>query len=280
MKGIIAHMRYVLCFSIVFNVVVGCEPVMTLGNAGTVRRFHSLPNLIAANESSAIQSLRAIHSAEATFQATTGNGSYGSWQELVSAKLIAQDLVDQTRKGYRFRLQVKPRSDSTPASFRAVASPRIYGQTGRRSFYIDEFGVIRFSPQRNAAIQMMQPLIDEGRGITANEALAISSLRTIFSSEAVFQSTAGNGNFGDLKELGTEGLVDFVLAAGKKNGSRLKVSRRKKSYPSNSSFEQLAVPGKYGRTGRRSFYLDESGVLRAADKKGKAADHSDAPIEK
>src|SRR2546422_5798867 len=112
MKGIVAHMRYVLCFSIVFNVVVGCEPVMTLGNAGTVRRFHSLPNLIAANESSAIQSLRAIHSAEATFQATTGNGSYGSWQERVSAQLIAHGIVDHILKSDRVRLDVKPLSDS------------------------------------------------------------------------------------------------------------------------------------------------------------------------
>jgi hypothetical protein len=126
----------------------------------------------------------------------------------------------------------------------------------------------------------MQPLMDEGGGIAANERSAISSLRTIFVAEAVFQSTTGNGNFGDLKELGKEDLVDLVLRTGKKNGYLFKVSREKSSSESTTSFEALAVPAKYSGTGRRSFYLDESGVLRTADKKGKAADHSDAPLEK
>src|SRR2546422_11775605 len=122
MKGIVAHMRYVLCFSIVFNVVVGCEPVMTLGNAGTVRRFHSLPNLIAANESSAIQSLRAIHSAEATFQATTGNGSYGSWQEVVSPQTKTTGIGDNSLKMMLFPLPGKPASELTPSSIWSLAS--------------------------------------------------------------------------------------------------------------------------------------------------------------
>ena len=52
----------------------------------------------------------------------------------------------------------------------------------------------------------------------ANEGSAQSSIRTLHSSEAVYQSTAGNGNFGDLTALNNNDLIDDVLGAGTKSG--------------------------------------------------------------
>src|SRR5947208_14619093 len=53
----------------------------------------AIPNLLAsrraANEGSAQQSLRTMASAEATYQATAGNGSYGT-----VANMMGQSLVD------------------------------------------------------------------------------------------------------------------------------------------------------------------------------------------
>src|SRR3977135_3478402 len=53
----------------------------------------AIPNLLAsrraANEGSAQQSLRTIHSAEATYQATAGNGAFGT-----AANLMSNSLVD------------------------------------------------------------------------------------------------------------------------------------------------------------------------------------------
>src|SRR4030081_2771116 len=45
----------------------------------------------------------------------------------------------------------------------------------------------------------------------ANESSAIATMRTIFSSEATYQSTTGQGQYGDLAGLGTAGLVDTVV---------------------------------------------------------------------
>ena len=42
----------------------------------------------------------------------------------------------------------------------------------------------------------------------ANEGSAQSSLRTIHSSQAVYQSTAGDGEFGNLTDLGNQNLID------------------------------------------------------------------------
>src|SRR5262245_33915576 len=45
-----------------------------------------------------------------------------------------------------------------------------------------------------------------------------SSLRTIHSSEATYQATSGNGNFGSMTELNTANLIDAVLASNTKSG--------------------------------------------------------------
>ena len=53
----------------------------------------------------------------------------------------------------------------------------------------------------------------------ANEGSAQSSLRTIFSAEATYQATAGNGAFStDLAGLYGQRLVDTVLNTGTKSG--------------------------------------------------------------
>src|SRR6476619_7532473 len=60
---------------------------------------------------------------------------------------------------------------------------------------------------------------------SANEASAISSLRTIHSAEATYQATQGNNtNYGDLAALRAatspdpNGLIDTALGSGSKSG--------------------------------------------------------------
>lgn len=113
------------------------------------------------------------------------------------------------------------------------------------------------------------------RLITHNEAGAIMSLRTLFSAEAVYQATVGNGDYGTLDELRKERLVDNVLGEGRRYGYLFRIRRERRSSESQPSLEITAVPRTYGRTGRRSFYLDESGVIYAADKNGAEATTAD-----
>jgi len=114
--------------------------------------------------------------------------------------------------------------------------------------------------------------------IRHNEAGAIMTLRTLLSAEATYQATTGNGDYGTIEQLGKEKLVDFVLAEGHRFGYLFRVRREKSSSESPASFEIMAVPRNYGRTGRRSFYMDETGVLRFADKHGAEANLNDQLI--
>ena len=103
----------------------------------------AIPNLLAsrraANEASAVSSLRTIHSAEATYQATVGLGTaYGSLVQLNAAGLIDSVLGAATsqKSGYTFDL-----STGTQI-YCATAGPTVVGTTGDNYFGVETDGVI------------------------------------------------------------------------------------------------------------------------------------------
>ncbi len=114
--------------------------------------------------------------------------------------------------------------------------------------------------------------------IRYNEAGAIMIMRTLHSAEATYEATTGNGDYGTIEELGKENLIDSVLAEGHRYGYLFQVRREKRSSESQSSFQIVAVPRTYLKTGRRSFYIDETGVIHAADKNGAEVSLADDPL--
>ena len=83
----------------------------------------AIPNLLAsrraANEGSAQQSMRTISSAEATYQATAGNGSYGTIAMLGSQSLVDSVLASAS-KSRRWRVKVRSRVFSSSARVRSM----------------------------------------------------------------------------------------------------------------------------------------------------------------
>ena len=113
----------------------------------------AVPNLLAsrraANEGSAQSSLRTIHSAQATYQATTGNGSFATLAQLGGASLIDPVLTTGVKSGYNFTI---PAADLVApavgvlAQFMAQADPQVdagVSQSGTRQFCVTEDGVMR-----------------------------------------------------------------------------------------------------------------------------------------
>jgi type IV pilus assembly protein PilA len=125
----------------------------------------AIPNLLAsrraANEGSAQSSLRTIHSSEATYQATAGNGNFGSRADLVTASLIDAVLGSGTKSGYTFAINPTPLQVGPPpvlSTFNATANPAQptgISQSGTRRFGISDDGVMHGD---NAAATLAVPI--------------------------------------------------------------------------------------------------------------------------
>ena len=140
----------------------------------------AIPNLLrartAANEASAIGSLRTIDQAAITYSQTYKNGYPANLEVLTGiglpscdhAGLIDGVLASGTRDGYVFTYQ--PTSGPLPesiasspvangcsvpgaAGFTVNADPIRRGTTGQRSFFVDQTGVIRFDDSEPATAE-------------------------------------------------------------------------------------------------------------------------------
>ena len=132
----------------------------------------AIPNLLAsrraANEGSAQSSVRTIHSAQSTYQASTGAGSFGTLSQLMGESLLDSVLgqADATAKsGYIFQI-IDVSGSGSSATYGAYGVPATttgVAQTGTRRFGISHVGVIRAdsilsTPADIAEIHTMAPL--------------------------------------------------------------------------------------------------------------------------
>jgi hypothetical protein len=88
-----------------------------------------------ANEMIAVSVLHMIANAEHTYKETVSKSSYATMDKLVEGKLFPPEVLE--KYGYRFDITVMG------DQFEAVATPREYGKTGKRSFFVDKSGVVR-----------------------------------------------------------------------------------------------------------------------------------------
>src|SRR4029079_427175 len=121
----------------------------------------AIPNLLAskraANEGSAVASVRTITSAEATYQATTGAGSYGNLAGLNGAGLVDTALSTSSnsnpKSGYAF--PATPDSTTPKAQYRATAATAVasgLAATGTRNFASDATGMITYGAASTTAM--------------------------------------------------------------------------------------------------------------------------------
>ena len=114
----------------------------------------AIPNLLAsrraANEASAIQSMRVVSSAEATYAATHGNGVYGDLAALAGQKLIDGAIASATatapKSGYFFAV-----SNPSNSGYVSGAAPGNV-EMGTRNFSSDESGIIYTDAATPAAV--------------------------------------------------------------------------------------------------------------------------------
>jgi type IV pilus assembly protein PilA len=123
----------------------------------------AIPNLLrsrmAANEASAVGSLRTINTACGTYSTTYGIGfptslvSLGSAAAVSSgsAALIDNVLAGGAKSGYTFVFAGGTATNGVVPTYTVNANPQVTGQTGQRFFFTDQSGVIRFNLTASAS---------------------------------------------------------------------------------------------------------------------------------
>jgi type IV pilus assembly protein PilA len=120
----------------------------------------AIPNLLAskraANEGSAVASIRTLTSAEATYQATSGAGSYGDLAAMKTAGLIDDALANSgvtAKSGYKFVATpgADPKADYL-ATATASTPPPSMAATGTRDFASDATGMITYTTADGVAM--------------------------------------------------------------------------------------------------------------------------------
>jgi type IV pilus assembly protein PilA len=126
----------------------------------------AIPNFISmkaqADETSAIQSLRAIYQAQIQYQtnfptngfacalpALGGNASSGP-PSATAAQVLQGDLATGQKSGYTFNIvnctKVTVNNQDMYTSYEATAVPQSVGKSGHRGFCIDQAGEIKADP--------------------------------------------------------------------------------------------------------------------------------------
>jgi type II secretory pathway pseudopilin PulG len=128
-----------------------------------------------ASEDAAIADLRAVAAALDTYRR-----AYGKLPDTLealgpappngvspeTAGLLDADLAGGNKDGYTIRYTIKPAADNSPEeeankpeTFSVASSPKEYGKTGRRSFFLDSSGVLRGSDKQGGVATSTDPRI-------------------------------------------------------------------------------------------------------------------------
>jgi len=114
-------------------------------------------------------------------------------------------------------------------------------------------------------------VIEQAPQATAgNELAAMTRLQAIGRAELAYQAESG-GQYATLDELIKRSMVNDPMK-GQLTGYKFDVR------VTAHGFEATATPERYGVSGKRSFYVDEQNVMRAADRKGAQATSADPMI--
>jgi type II secretory pathway pseudopilin PulG len=157
------------------------------------------------------------------------------------------------------------------AMVKASRFPSIYGGKGPATAGIvcSAFALVFIVPM---ALAIAIPNLFAARR-AANEGSSISVLRTIAGAEATYQEQ--HGRYADLDELAADHLVPAEIVSSSRNGYRFAVSRQ----TNPEGFQATGTPDSYPTSGLRSFYIDETGVVRAEDLHGAMATKLSRPLD-
>lgn len=105
--------------------------IALIGILAALSAHHLMAAKAAANEASAISSLRALNSAQSTYAASCGSGFYATnFANLVTGKFASADMNLSPKSGYNFAMSIGTGGESALAGCDGNATQTMYYATG------------------------------------------------------------------------------------------------------------------------------------------------------
>jgi hypothetical protein len=125
---------------------------------------------------------------------------------------------------------------------------------------------------KNLVLMAVAGISGESNPTTAmrNERMVVGTMYMIANAEAEFQKGNGNGSYGTLEQLLAAEVVSKEMIEN--SGYKFEVTA------SGDKFEVSAVPVEYGKSGSMSYFMDQTGTLRGADRNGASANSADPRV--
>jgi hypothetical protein len=228
----------------------------------------------------ALQGIRAIAAAQFTYQATTGAGAFGTHDQLLDANLLINPFGPRNNSLWYRAWTVSPGVRRGRPKFRARSTPSFYRETGIKSYFVDESGVIRGADKQGAPADEYDPPVDLSaqNEVPVNEHVTFFLIANMYGAQRMYFPGPQTDNYGDLVQLRQALIFSVPFEVNRFRGYIYTLTITPASDPLVPHYEFSAVPEIYGVTGVRSFYGDETGRIRGGDKGGAAANQNDPQI--
>ena len=268
--------RVLMAFGIVSGEAVWSQPEKRAGfemRAAGSFAYTTIGDFLVVGEPKSVRHCIDAYDARRTLAASNAYRDATDWQarqklaHLFVSDSVAKEIVEATRK--RSGGSTDPAVASLLAQLEtAETAPASYEATNEGDVVVHEMR-LPVSLIKTYAAAVTVGVKDAP--VLAGESMALYTLQRIEGVEASYKDGKKKGRYGTLEELVAEGLLekDFIEH----------LDYRIELTASSDKFEATATPKTYGKTGRRSFFVNESGKVRAADRKGEPATADDPTVE-
>ena len=246
--------------------------IHTLG-AGEGFAYAVVNNFLVAGELKAVRHCVDSFDARQTLASANAYRDAVAWQakqklaHIYLSDAIMKATLEETRRRsggstdpvVRTLLAQLEAAEAAPASYEATNEGDVVVHAAR----------LPVSLVRNYALTIAVTVKDAP--VLTNEAMAFYALQRIVWAESAYKDERKKERFGTLEELMEEKLLEKTFIEN--HGYRFEVE------VVGDKFSVSATPKSYGKTGRRSFFADQTGTFRAADRKGQPATPDDPAVE-
>jgi hypothetical protein len=268
--------RVLAAFGVVAGEATWSQPEKRAGfelRAAGSFAYTTIGDFLVLGEPKAVRHCIDSYDARRTLAATNAYRDATDWQarqklaHIFVSDSIAKDIVEATRK--RSGGSTDPAVMALLAQLEtAETAPASYEATNEGDVVIHEMR-LPFSLIKTYAAAVAVGVKDAP--VLSNESMALYALQRIGGVESDYKDEKKKGRYGTLEELVAEGLLEKEFLQH--------MEYRVELTATSDKFEATATPKTYGKTGRRSFFVNESGKVRAADRKGEPATADDPTVE-